>query len=213
MKKNEEKERLFRLTLTDSVCEILMKESGIAGMSATEAVEKLLNGLLKEFATLSGEKETLFRYFLTERNEVENILKLLQEKQYLNHHPEDKVSEWAVMELKESWERAFNINFETHHKKEEKNLLQYLLQNGYDVESFLQIYNKFDYFHKYKNELALNDEGELELAWIKKEYQNYLDGFCNFLGDGTLPDMEKEIRICRKWLFEKMQLQKMQLLQ
>lgn len=207
MKQNEEeKERLFRLTLTDSACEILMKESGNAGVTATEAVKKLLNGLLKEFVTFSGEKKTLFRYLLTEGHEVENFLKLIQERQYLNHHPEDKVSEWAIVKLKESWERAFDINFEINHKKEEKNLLQYLLQNGYDVESFLQIYNKFDYFHKYKNELALNDEDELELDWIKKEYQNYLDGFCGFLGKDNPPDMENQIRICRKWLFEKRQL-------
>lgn len=85
-------------------------------------------------------------------------------------------------------------------------LLNYLLENYYDVGDFVTVCNEINYYKKHPAEYA-KEKAEAErdgadfFLWFEDEYkeftEEYIDSYTK--RNGKKPDMDKEIRICQKW--------------
>lgn len=82
-------------------------------------------------------------------------------------------------------------------------LLKYLLDSGYDVDDFITFYDELKRYeanpHDFAEEIEEAKENGEEMLWFEQEYHVYVD---DFLNDHKDADMEKEVKLCKKWLAE-----------
>ena len=84
-----------------------------------------------------------------------------------------------------------------------ESLLKHLLDYGYDVGDFITFYDELKRYEAnpqdFTEDIEEAKENGEEMLWFEQEYHDYVDEFFNNNKD---TDMEKEVKLCKKWLAE-----------
>lgn len=82
----------------------------------------------------------------------------------------------------------------------EETLLKYLLEYGINVEDFLSTYEEVENYkanpQDYAEELEEAKENGEEMLYFEEEYNDYIN---EFIDNNKDIDIEKEIKLCKKW--------------
>jgi len=116
---------------------------------------------------------------------LENFIGDLVDGTYSNGSDErDRANEW--------FERCgFSFMYE-------QTLLRHLLDWDNDIDDFLTVCDEMKYYEDNPEEYAEQIDNAEEI-WFLQEYQDYTE---EFLKDHKDADMEKEIKLCRKWYYD-----------
>lgn len=93
-------------------------------------------------------------------------------------------------------------------------LLNYLLETSYDIGDFITVCDEIEYYKKHPKEYAkekaeAKEKGD-DYLWFEKEYKQFIEEYVDIykLHNRKEPDMNKEVKICRKWYQDLEELKK-----